>query len=51
MRKLKLQVQMSVDGYVAGPNGELDWMTFTWDDKGRDYVNDLTDTSDTILLG
>jgi dihydrofolate reductase len=51
MRKLKLQVQMTVDGYVAGPNGELDWMTFTLDDKGRDHVNFLTNTSDTILLG
>ncbi|CAN5917584.1 hypothetical protein BH24BAC1_BH24BAC1_16170 [soil metagenome] len=28
MRKFKLQVQMTVDGYVAGPNGEMDWMTF-----------------------
>ena len=26
-RKLKLQVQMTVDGYVAGPEGQLDWMT------------------------
>lgn len=25
MRKLKLQMQISVDGYVAGTNGELDW--------------------------
>lgn len=51
MRKLKLQVQISVDGFVAGPNGELDWMTFSWDDKSRKYVDDLTDSSDTILLG
>ncbi|MGA7720002.1 MAG: hypothetical protein WCA84_02375 [Ignavibacteriaceae bacterium] len=29
MRKLKLQAQMTVDGFVAGPNGELDWMNFT----------------------
>ena len=29
MRKLKLQVQMTVDGYVAGPNSEMDWMV--WD--------------------
>jgi hypothetical protein len=28
MGKLKLQVQMSADGFVAGPNGELDWTTF-----------------------
>ena len=26
MRKLKLQVQMSVDGYIAGPNGEMDFI-------------------------
>jgi dihydrofolate reductase len=51
MRKLKLQMQMSVDGFVAGPNGELDWMTWDWDDKIKKYVNDLIDSVDTILLG
>src|SRR5258706_1454946 len=51
MRKLKLKVQMSVDGYVAGPNGEMDWMTWNLDDKLLQYINSLTDTSDTILLG
>jgi len=51
MRKLRLQVQMSVDGYIGGPNGEMDWMTWNWDDKIKEYVNDLTDSSDTILLG
>jgi hypothetical protein len=35
LRKLKLQVQMSVDGYIAGPNGEMDWMVWNWDDKQR----------------
>jgi dihydrofolate reductase len=51
MRKLKLQVQMSVDGFIGGPNGEMDWMTWTWDDKLKDYVTVLTDSVDTILLG
>ena len=51
MRKLKLQVQISVDGYVAGPNGEMDWMTWDWDDKIKDYVKELTDSVDNILLG
>jgi dihydrofolate reductase len=51
MKKLKLQMQMSVDGFVAGPNGELDWMTFNHDDKILQFINELTDTSDTILLG
>jgi len=51
MRKLKLQVQMSVDGFVGGPNGELDFMEWNWNDDIKKYVNDLHDTVDTILLG
>ena len=52
MRKLKLQVQMTVDGYVGGPNGELDWMVLgEWDSDLEAYVYAFTDSSDTILLG
>lgn len=51
MRKLKLQIQISVDGFVAGPKGELDWMTWDWDDELKKYVYGLTDSVDTILLG
>jgi len=51
MRKLKLQVQISIDGYIAGPNGEMDWMEWNWDDELKSYVNDLTDSTGTILLG
>lgn len=51
MRKLKLQVQMSVNGFVAGLNGELDWLTWDWDDELKDYVSNLHEPVDTILLG
>jgi len=51
MRKLKLQVQMTVDGYVAGPNGEMDWMIFNWDDKLNNYVRELSEPVDCIVLG
>lgn len=51
MRKLKLQVQLSVDGFMAGPNGEMDWMNFNWSDDIKDYVIAITDPVDTILLG
>jgi hypothetical protein len=33
MRKLKLQMQLSLDGFVARPNGELAWMVWDWDDE------------------
>jgi dihydrofolate reductase len=51
VRKLKLQMQMTVDGFVAGPEGQLDWMTFALDQQLIAFINQLTDTSDTILLG
>jgi dihydrofolate reductase len=51
MRKLKLQMQISVDGFVAGPEGQLDWMTWDLDEKLIQYITALTDSSDTILLG
>ena len=51
MRKLKLQVQMSVDGYIAGTNGEMDWMVWNWDDELKQYVKDITEPVDCIILG
>ncbi len=50
-RKLKLQMQMTIDGFAAGPEGQLDWMTWDMDDRLLAFINHLTDTSDTILLG
>ena len=52
MRKLKLQIQMTIDGFVAGPNGEMDWMMWEdEDDEAKNRVNELIDSSDTILMG
>lgn len=51
MRSFKLQVQTSVDGYMAGPNGEMDWMTFPWTDDINAYVDALTEPVDCIVLG
>jgi len=51
MRKLKLQVQVSVDGYIAGPNGEMDWMVWNWDDELKAYVTGITEPVDCIILG
>jgi dihydrofolate reductase len=51
MRKLKLQVQMTIDGFISGTNGEMDWMTFPWTLDIMNYVKDITEPVDTILLG
>ena len=51
MRKLKLQVQITADGFIAGPNGEMDWLVFNWDDKLKSYVEGITEPVDTIILG
>ena len=44
---------MTIDGFVAGPNGELDWMWLPAekDDSVFQQVIDIADSSDTILLG
>jgi dihydrofolate reductase len=51
VRTLKLQMQMTVDGFVAGPQGQLDWMNREMDPQLIAFINQLTDTSSTILLG
>jgi dihydrofolate reductase len=42
-------MHVSLDGYVAGPNGEMDWIRF--DDQIVDDVDALTDAADTALFG
>lgn len=51
MRKLKLQMQLTVDGFISGINGEMDWMTFDWSSDLKEYVTAITEPVDTILLG
>jgi len=44
-------MQKTVDGFVGGPNGELDWMTWNWGADIKNYVTELTNSVDTILMG
>jgi dihydrofolate reductase len=47
MRKVKLQVAVSLDGLIEGPNGEYDWC-FTDQDYG---MKDFLMTVDAIFMG
>ncbi|MBI2259001.1 MAG: dihydrofolate reductase family protein [Flavobacteriia bacterium] len=51
MRKLKLQLQITIDGFISGQNGEMDWMKFPWTDDIMNYVREITENVDTIVLG
>ena len=49
MRKLKLQVEISVDGCIAGPNNEMDWLICN--DDCMKYIDEIAESVDTILMG
>jgi dihydrofolate reductase len=40
MRKLVLKMSVSVDGFVAGPNGELDWIFRSMDETATAWTVD-----------
>jgi dihydrofolate reductase len=51
MRKLKLQMQVSLDGFNStGSNDEQKWVTWAWDEI-KQYVLDLADSADTEIIG
>src|SRR5215211_7420656 len=47
MRRIIYQVAMSLDGYIAGPNGEYDWIVT---DPDIDF-NAIWGRFDTLLMG
>jgi dihydrofolate reductase len=49
MRKIVQFMHASLDGFVAGPNGEMDWITV--DDEIFEYAGYRTDESDMALYG
>lgn len=49
MRKLIFFMHSSLDGFVAGPKGELNWVKV--DEAIFDFVGTMTDQADTALYG
>lgn len=50
MRRIIAALQTSVDGFIEGPNGELDW-AMAEDEETWSSINDTLNTVDTIILG
>jgi dihydrofolate reductase len=51
MRKLIVSMNLSLDGYLSGPGGELDWHFEIWNDRMSDKILERLEETDTIILG
>ncbi len=51
MRKLVLYMTMTFDGFLAGPNNELDWFTRGSDQELNNDIVALLDSFDTGIIG
>ncbi|MEL6310377.1 MAG: dihydrofolate reductase family protein, partial [Chloroflexota bacterium] len=49
MRKIIFLIHVSLDGYVAGPNGEMDWIVYN--DEVAAHSNAFHSTTDTAIYG
>jgi dihydrofolate reductase len=50
MRRIRYSVAMSLDGYIAGPNGEYDWIEVD-PSAGAEYFKAFYAQFDTALMG
>ncbi len=51
MRNIITTTWVTLDGYIAGPNGEMDWVAENYDDAMATYENEIVSQADTLLLG
>ncbi|HEX6779391.1 MAG TPA: dihydrofolate reductase family protein [Ktedonobacterales bacterium] len=49
MRKVIALIHLSMDGFAAGPNDELDWISY--DNELEQYAHSLHDMTDAVIWG
>ncbi len=49
MRKVVFLIHISLDGFAAGPNGEMDWIVYN--DDLEEYAHDLHSQTDAAIYG
>ena len=50
MRKVILAMQITLDGFVGGPNGEMNWVTLS-EEMDDSLLPELMERADTCLIG
>ena len=51
MRNIIVSMRVTLDGFIAGPNGEMDWMEKFIDESLANSESELQKTVDVTLLG
>ncbi len=51
MRKIIVSMWMTLDGFIAGPHNELDFVGEVYDEAMGTYEDELVSAADTLLLG
>ena len=51
MRKVIVSINITLDGFIAGPNRELDWHFKSWNEEMARSTPEQLSRADTILLG
>lgn len=51
MKKLILRMSVSIDGFMAGPNNNLEWMFPSMSDEGKRYIAARLDQAGAHLMG
>ena len=51
MRRIVTTTWVSLDGFIAGPNNEMDWVGRYYDETMGNYETELVRGGDTLLLG
>jgi dihydrofolate reductase len=51
MRKIIVSINITLDGFIAGPDCELDWHFNYWDEEMAKFATEQLSDADTIVLG
>ena len=51
MRELYLKMSISLDGFVGGPNGEIDWLMKTLDNESTEWILKILQQAGTHIMG